>query len=621
LKFNGDDPLEQDSALLFVKNMMSDFNNTHPNLNTYVTGITPLSGAFKEAAEKDMGTLMPLMFLIIILAIGVATRSVSATVATLFIIILSITTGLGFAGWAGIKLTAPSVSAITIIMTLAIADSVHILITLLQQMRKGKSKREAIVESVRVNFAPVFITSLTTVIGFLTMNLSDSPPFHDLGNITAAGMTAAFVFSVFTLPALMAILPLKVKSQAGQKDLKPGLLERYGNWVAVNYKRVVIVSSVVIITISIFSIRNEINDEFVKYFGPEITFRTDTDHINEKLTGIYNTEFSLGAGESGGINNPEYLQDLENFTRWLESQPKVVHVNTFSEVSKRVNKSMHGDDQEFFKIPATREEAAQFLLLYEMSLPFGLDLNNQINVDKSETRLTVTLENISSNELIAFNARAENWLDQNTPVHMFATGTSTTTMFSHLGGRQMRSMMNGTGFAILLISLILMLALRSFKYGFASLIPNITPIAMGFGTWALLYGQVNTGISVVFGMTLGIIVDDTVHFVTKYLRARREQGKTPEDAVKYAFTTVGQALVVTTIVLAAGFFVLGQSQFALNNGMARLTVIIMTLALIIDFTILPGMLIFMGRREDAKARKLAEGSSESGTSGIGKIRA
>ena len=166
-----------------------------------------------------------------------------------------------------------------------------------------------------------------------------------------------------------------------------------------------------------------------------------------------------------------------------------------------------------------------------------------------------------------------------------------------------------------------MLALRSFKYGFASLIPNITPIAMGFGTWALLYGQVNTGVSVVFGMTLGIIVDDTVHFVSKYLRARREQGKTPEDAVRYAFITVGQALLVTTIVLSAGFFALGQSQFALNNGMARLTVIIMTLALIIDFTILPGMLILMGRREDAKARKLAERSSESGASGAGKIRA
>ena len=182
-------------------------------------------------------------------------------------------------------------------------------------------------------------------------------------------------------------------------------------------------------------------------------------------------------------------------------------------------------------------------------------------------------------------------------------------------------MMTGTGLALFLITLVLMFALRSGKYGIASLIPNITPIAMGFGVWALLYGQVNTGISIVFGMTLGIIVDDTVHFISKYLRARREQGKSPEDAVRYAFTTVGQALVVTTVVLVAGFFVLGQSQFAMNNGMARLTVIIMTLALAIDFTILPGMLILFGRREDAKARKLAEVNSESITPALEKVRA
>jgi len=453
------------------------------------------------------------------------------------------------------------------------------------------------------------------------MNLGDSPPFHDLGNITAVGMVAAFVFSIITLPALMAILPVKVTQQTELKALKPTLLERYGNWIVAYNRRVALVSFAIVFVVSLFAVRNELNDEFVKYFGQEITFRTDTDHISEKLTGIYNTEFSLASGESGGISNPEYLQQLEVFTEWLEDQPEVVHVSTFSEVSKRVNKSMHGDDPDYFRVPDTREEAAQYLLLYEMSLPFGLDLNNQINVDKSESRLTVTLENVSSNELIAFNERAEDWLRQNTPEHMFTNATSTSTMFAHLGGRQMRSMMTGSAFALFLITLVLMFALRSSKYGIASLIPNITPLAMGFGVWALLYGQVNTGISIVFGMTLGIIVDDTVHFVSKYLRARREQGKSPEDAVRYAFTTVGQALVVTTLVLVAGFFVLGQSQFAMNNGMARLTVIIMGLALLIDFTILPGLLIYLGRREDANVKLNTDAHAETLESSLEQARA
>ena len=103
------------------------------------------------------------------------------------------------------------------------------------------------------------------------------------------------------------------------------------------------------------------------------------------------------------------------------------------------------------------------------------------------------------------------------------------------------------------------------------------------------------GLATVFGMTLGIIVDDTVHFLSKYLRARREQGKSPEDAVRYAFHTVGKALIVTTVVLIAGFLVLAQSDFGMNSGMAQITSIIIALALIIDFILLPALLIAIGK--------------------------
>ena len=168
----------------------------------------------------------------------------------------------------------------------------------------------------------------------------------------------------------------------------------------------------------------------------------------------------------------------------------------------------------------------------------------------------------------------------------------------------MKSMISGTALGLILITIVLMFALGSFKYGMLSLIPNITPITVGFGLWAVSVGMVNTGIAIVFGMTLGIIVDDTVHFISKYLRARREQGKDPQEAVKYAFSTVGRALVSTTIVLVAGFFVLAQSQFAMNSGMAKVTALIISLALIIDFLLLPALLILLGRGEKNTAAQL-----------------
>jgi predicted RND superfamily exporter protein len=561
-----------------------------------------MNSAFFESSQKDMSTLIPLMFLVVILTVFLLTRSVSSTFSTLVIMILSIVTAMGAAGHLGIKLTPPSSVAPTIILTLAVADSIHIIVSMLMEMRKGKSKKDALVESIRLNFNPVLLTSLSTVIGFLAMNFGEVPPFWDLGNMTAIGMVAAFLYSLTILPALLMILPVKVKIR-DEKSIKDSWYERLGKYVSYHPKRMALYSGVIVLIFGFIAKKNIFNDEFVKYFDKTVDFRNDTDYISENLTGVYNVEFSVPASESGGINEPDYLNKLNEFEEWLNIQPEVVHVNSYVEVSKRINKSMHGDNLAYYDIPQSREESAQYLLLYEMSLPFGLDLNNQINVDKSETRVTVTTENLRSPDLIAFSKRSENWLQENAPVHMHALGTSPTLMFSNLGFRQATSMLNGNILAVILITILLIISLRSLKLGLLSLIPNLTPVIVGFGIWAMVSGQINTGMVIVFGMTLGIVVDDTIHFMSKYIRARREHNLSAVEAVQYAFSTVGKALVTTTIVLIAGFAILSQSSFGLNNGMARISTIIILAALIIDFILLPAILILTSRKQTALTTK------------------
>jgi len=597
VKLPGESIVEGPEVVAYVRQITEDFEKEHPNLKTYLSGLVMLNAAFFEASQKDSSTLIPLMFLAIILTILIATRTITGTISALVVIIFSIFTGLGFAGLMGILLTPPSGAAPIIIMTLAVADSVHILITMVQGLRSGLNKNEAIIESLRVNFMPVFITSFTTIIGFLSMNSSDVPPFHDLGNITSVGMAAAFIFSVTTLPAMVSILPMKIKVRDQHSNKNGRFFESLSNIIIRHPKKLLWASSITIMGLTMMAFNNQLNDAFIKYFDSSISFRTDTDFISKNLTGIYNVEFSVGAGESGGINNPEYLNHLENFEHWLASQKEVIHVNAFTEISRRVNLSMHGDTVSYYKVPQNREEAAQYLLLYEMSLPFGLDLNNQINVDKSETRLTATIENLDSKDMIAFTGRAEQWLRSNTPEYMHATGISPTLMFSHLSKRQLLSMISGTILALILISIVLMIALRSFGMGMLSLIPNITPIAVGFGVWAMISGTINVGMAIVFGMTLGIIVDDTVHFMSKYLRARRTRNASAPEAVKYAFSTVGKALVVTTFVLLIGFLILAQSSFGMNSDMARITTIIISAALVIDFVLLPSMLLLMEKKK------------------------
>ena len=600
VKIPGEDLTEIPQTMAFTREMVADFQAKYPQFDVHLSGMVPLNTAFFESSSNDMGTLIPIMFGIVLLMIGFLTRSGSAVIATLMVIILSIMTAAGFAGFMGIKLTPPSAVFPTIILTLAVADSIHILVTMINKMKTGYTKREAIVESMRLNFIPVLITSVTTIIGFLSMNFGEVPPFWDLGNVTSVGMLGAFVYSVSTLPALIAILPLKIKVQPDY-EVKPTFYERLGQWVSQRPKTLVAASFAFIGVLSVLALQNVFNDEFVKYFDQSVEFRTDTDYISENLTGIYNVEYSIGAGEADGINNPEYLAKLDAFEEWLYEQPEVIHVNTYGEIARRVNKSMHGDDPSFYRMPEDRQEAAQYLLLYEMSLPFGLDLNNQINVDKSETRVTVTTENVSSKELIVFSDRVSNWLESNTPEYMHAIGSSPSLMFSRLGFRQAESMFNGNVIALILISLVLILALRSLKLGLLSLIPNVAPVAVGFGFWALFYGQINTGMVIVFGMTLGIIVDDTVHFISKYIRGRKDEGLEAPAAVKYAFANTGKALVTTTLVLLAGFFILAQSSFAMNSNMALISVIIMAAALVIDFLLLPALLILLDGKKQSRS--------------------
>lgn len=594
VEFPGKDlTAEGPQVVKHVREMLARVEAKYPDIEFYVTGVVMMNNAFPEASKGDMQKLVPLAFGAIILGMIIFLRTFSGTVVTVVVILFSIMAAMGTAAWLGIKLTPPSASAPTMILTLAVADSIHFLVSMLHSMRLGRSKHEAIVESLRINFTPIFLTSLTTAIGFLSMNFSDAPPFRDLGNITAMGVAYAFVLSITFLPAVMSLLPVKVR----KRDIADSTaMDRLADFVLVHRTKLLWGVGALVIGLAAMVPRNQINDVFVEYFDKSVEFRSHTDKVAENLTGLYFIDYSIDSHQSGGVSDPAFQAKLQAFADWYRSQPEVLHVNVVTDIFKRLNKNMHGDDAQWYRLPESRELAAQYLLLYEMSLPYGLDLNNQINLDKSATRVSVTLKTLSTNETLALEDRAGEWMQDNMP-DLFTHGASPTIMFSHIGIRNIKSMLTGTTVALVLISLVLVFALRSLKLGLLSLVPNLVPAAMAFGVWALLVGQVGLALSVVSAMTLGIVVDDTVHFLSKYLRARREQGLDTEGAIRYAFSSVGIALLVTTLVLVAGFMVLSRSTFELNSSMGLLTAVTISIALFIDFFFLPPLLMKVDKGE------------------------
>lgn len=572
------------AAALQLEQVMKD---KYPSLDIYLTGGVMIDAAFGEAPAKDMRNLIPIMFTLLLFLIVISLRSILATTGTLLVIIFSTMTGLGLAGWLGILLTPASANAPVIILTLAVADSIHILVTIFHQMRKGTSKNKAIRESIRINLQPVLITSVSTAIGFLTMNFSDAPPFRDLGNIVAMGVMAALIYSVFFMPALMAVLPIRVQQNEGEQHK---ILAAIAEFV-IKYRSPVFWSMITMIVLTSSGISKiYLNDEFIKYFDHSYPFRIASDFSAEHLAGLEIIDWDLNSGEEGGINEPKYLQAVDDFANWFREQPEVRHVYTITDIMKRLNQNMHGDDPSWYRLPEERDLAAQYLLLYEMNLPFGLDLNNRINIDKSSTRMTVSTPNIGTAGVLDLEQRGREWLQLHSP-KLTTYGSGLSIIFSYISKRNIRSMLKGSIIALVLISLIMILALRDLKLGLLSLAPNLSPAFMAFGVWGIFVGQVGLAVSVMIAMTLGIVVDDTVHFLAKYQRGRKEHGMNPEDSVRYAFNTVGTAIWVTTIALVGGFGVLSFSGFQINSHMGAMTTITIVFAIILDFFFLPTLLL------------------------------
>ncbi len=580
------------NVMRHVHQTVAKLEEEHPEIEIYTAGSIPSDATFGIAAFQEFETLWPMAFLVIFVVLGISLRAVFGTVLAMLGIFMTAIVAMAATGWIGMPLNPTTIKAPVLLLSLAVAHSVHILVTLYQEMQRGRTKRDAIVESLRVNMQPVAITSLTTAIGFLALNFSDAPPFRELGNIVAFGMVAAFAYSVTFVPAVMAVLPIRVRVRTRKR---PPMMDRFASFVIGNKTAIFWGMSAVIVVVSSGMSRIELDDNFIEYFDERYEFRRNADFVQENLTGLNVIEYSLSAGEDGGISRPDYLAKLDAFTEWYRQQPTVVNVNSISEIFKRLNKSMHGDDAEWHRVPEDRALAAQYLLLYELSLPYGLDLNNQINVAKSSTRFIVVLADQTSRGLQEMDRNAQQWLAENAP-DLEVPGSGISLVVAGLSERNINSMLFGSILALVIISMILIFALRSVKIGLISLVPNLFPVAMAFGVWGVLVSEVGLAIATVVAMTLGIVVDDTVHFLSKYLRARREHGMDAPEAVRYSFNTVGAALLITTVVLVLGFCVLGTSGYRPSSHVGWLSSITILVALVADFLFLPTLLIYLDRK-------------------------
>lgn len=573
--------------------LVSDFESAHPGIEVKLTGNVILMATFSEAAMNDVMVLIPISLVITALVMFLFVRSVPPSLAILSLLGLSSAAAMGIAGWYGYDINTGTVACPVIIMTVNMAAAVRIVTTALGALGRGLSRHEAITEAVSMNLWPVTLTNATTMIGFLAMNLADAPPLREQGNIVVVGIVIAYIFTFTWLPAVLSLMPLRPAVQRSERAMV--LLGRFVNRY---YRQLFILCSVIVISCAIWLGNIRLDDDFTRYFDQRFEYRQASDFAEERLTGLNIIEFDIGADGEGGVFEPAYQVKLAEFEAWLRQQPDVVSVAAISDVTQRVHEAMNAGRLRDNVFPADRETIAQYFLLYELSLPFGMSLNDQIDVNRSSSRVTAIVRHMSSSEIRDLNDRATTWLKQNAPPEMQTRGIGLNVLFANLSGVNIRSMMVATLVSVLLIAVVVGLALRSVVYGALSILLNMLPSLVGFGLWGLLYQDIGLAASVVTAMTIGLVVDDTIYFLLMYQEARK-RGLEPEEAITHVFATVGVAMLVITASLTIGFGTLVFSGFEVNRSLGAMTALVIMSNLFIDWLMLPPVMRIM---ENSRSR-------------------
>lgn len=589
-----------------AEEIRSDLLKKYDGVTLQLAGMVAIRSASLAATETELTTTSIYSTLGVMVCLFIMLRSFVSVLQTLLVVVCSILVAVGTVMFFGFELSPVMAGAPAIILTLAVADSIHLLISYQQMIRRGLVKKQAMYESLRVNMQPVFLTSLTTAVGFLFLNSSKSPPFAEMANTVSIGVMAAWLLSMILLPALVMVLPQQ-KFRGGDHDHR--IMDAFADFVVDNRIPVLVVSCVVFGGIALLSVKNEFNDIWEEYYDETFEVRRATDFMVQEITGNQRIQFAFPASGPAGIMDPEYMEGLDRFAHWARQHEHVRFISTYSDTIKRLNRDMNGGDPAFYVIPHQRELISQYSLMFQMSLPFGLGLENQINMDQSAVRVNVVLGGVTSNDIMDFEQESSRWIRQNLPAYMHTSGIGFNLLLGELSLENAQGMLQGTALAIVVVSLLLIIALRSFRYGLLSMLPNLFPAIISFGIWALIDGQIGISTSIVACMTLGIVIDNTVHFLSKYLRVKRENNLDTMEATRYAFKTVGVALVATTLVISANFGMMAFSHYYPNASMGSLTAITVAVALSVNFLFfVPLLLLIDGGK--GKGSKVPAGKNQ-----------
>ena len=555
------------------------------------TGSPVLDHDIYETTRRDRNWNVPLLYLLITLLLAFTVRNVPGTLLPLGVVFSAVILDRSLFAVLGWKENSLATMIPLVLTAVGIADSVHIVVQYFTLRGRGLGGPEAAEETVRRLFQACFLTSFTTAVGFLSLLVSPLAPLQQLGAITSLGVVLAFLLSVLALPAALSYLPGDYRAYAARRTATRlvRMLDALPAFVLRRRAAILAVAALVSLGTGLGLARLRVESNALSFFRKHDPMRTTAEYIQDRVGGVGNLEVIVGANGPEGIRDPRVLRGMETMERWLKARPLFTDAFSVVEYLKATNQAMHGGNPAFYRIPDTPDLVSQYLLLYESSSP-ARDLGDLVDLAQTRARVGARVKFAPSGEYKREIARLRQALPAMFPPGTDVKLTGLMVLYKNMGDYIVRSQIRSFLLALLVITITMAVSFRSWRLGLLSMVPNVWPIAFTLGVMGWLEIRLDMVSAMVAAIAIGIAVDDTVHFLSKFTEAAR-RGRSPFRAVRYAFHVSGRAIVYTTLILLAGFGVILRSGFLPSVIFAALAMLCMATALAADLLILPALFL------------------------------
>ncbi|OQX50242.1 MAG: hypothetical protein B5M46_01030, partial [Epsilonproteobacteria bacterium 4484_20] len=550
----------------------------------YLSGVPAITASLVTVSQHDALLLMPLAVVIVVVMLWLLFRDVmgvivpSAVIVFTFLIVLSMQMLLGY------RLNNFTVNIPSFISAIAIADAMHLVLAWVYYRQKGLKNKEAVTVALQKNFLPIAMTSFTTATGFATLGLSAIEPIATLGLAITSGALIAFVLSVTLAPAILL-------TRREEHTVKPvhfldlSQVTGYGAFIR-RHDRKIIVAFVLLFLFAGYGLRYiKVDSNSIKYFSPDTAVRSGSDFIEEHITGPMVYEVVLDSARKEGIKDPKFLAQVIDFEKALkENYPAVRFSISLKDIIVRMQTVLNPDAAT--ALPEEKNLVAQYLLLYSMSLPQGMEINDQVDTNERYLRLTLNSDVQDTSKDLEMIAWIKKWWRERAPYAADVQGQ--TAIFAYMQSSVTDTLVISIASTLLIVMLAMFLIFRNVKMLLLFILPNVAPLVLVAGVMGYLGIHIDIGVAISAAVILGIAVDDTIHFFSKFFDVIKE--KPFEESIDHVISHSGNAMILTTLILSLTFAVFGVSSFIPNVNFAIVTITALNIALLLDLLLLPVLL-------------------------------